>query len=160
MTTRYGVNSPVRFFGASLMFRFLPQSMSLLIIAALIASTPGFGHPHRCDCPATANNKELQGCATHSHGACEAHSHHRRASAEQLTVPGAAKHGATEESCPCCPTCPAHGTCAICGGAQSMALAVNWTPPTANTLTSRTCIEAMSGYEFLLCSELLRPPTA
>ena len=41
-----------------------------------------------------------------------------------------------------------------------MSPAVYWAPPIADAVIYRNCVDAASDYEFLLCSELLRPPTA
>jgi hypothetical protein len=144
-----------------LMIGLLRPATTMLMIAAMLTGAPVSGHFHRCAC-LESSQAEPDACGMHQHGRCESHALVGRSVAcvevDAASVP--ARPDAHDDPCPNCPTCPTHGTCGMCGAGQTMALLLAWMPAAANLVISRTSTDHFIGYEFLLGSELLRPPAA
>jgi hypothetical protein len=142
-----------------LMIGLFRPATTTLMIAALLTGTPVSGHFRHGACPEWGEAGPVA-CGAHQHGGCERLSRAARAGScvdgNSVAVP--AESGARENPCPNCPTCPAHGSCVMCGAGQTMVLPVAWMPTAANLVVSRTSTDCFVGYESLLGSELLRPP--
>lgn len=141
------------------MCRVIRQLTSLMLIGVLLLSAPQYAHAHRCICIATARCESGK-CTGHRHLAVGSHSHDRLLNAVAITPPSSSEHRSSHDSFPCCPSCPCHGSCPQCAaGAQAMTAVSYWNSVTADLMVTGVQIESFGDYDFLLCSELLRPPS-